>query len=172
MKIEVPYTRRRIGGREGGYPEVTLRVRTRYGDYVSCRFIVDSGADFTAIPVSLAEREGIPFSRSQQGVAGGLVGEVTKYRGTFRPQLGGIEYEWPCDFLDRPAPGSPGGPMRQTDRHLPVLGRAGFLDTHEFCTDGVRLTLIRRTLLGRWFRLLMRWLERPLTRFRTGDDPL
>jgi predicted aspartyl protease len=83
MKIDVPYTRRRIGGRERGSPEVTLRVRTRYGDYVACRFIVDTGADFTAIPVSLAEREGIPFSRSQHGVAGSLVGQVTKYHSEF-----------------------------------------------------------------------------------------
>ncbi len=151
---------------------MTLRVRTRYGDYVSCRFIVDTGADFTAIPVTMAEREGIPFSRSQQGIAGGLVGEVTKYHGTFRLQLGGVEYEWPCDFLERVASGSPGNATRQADQHLPVLGRAGFLDTHEFCTDGVRLTVIRLTPIGRWFRILKRWMERPLTHLRTGNDPL
>jgi hypothetical protein len=67
MRIAVPLEERTDG--EPHYPAavVTLRVRSRFGDYVSLPFKIDTGADRSAIPIVQAQRAGIHFSRSFPG---------------------------------------------------------------------------------------------------------
>ena len=61
MKWRLPLADRSIGGIDCDRPEVTVWVRSRYGDYAAIQFIVDTASDFTAIPISQAQKEGIAF---------------------------------------------------------------------------------------------------------------
>ena len=99
MKWRLRLVRRTLGGIDCNRPDVTLWVRSRYGDYAKIRFIVDTASDFTAIPISLAQREGIAFPQSpaQRGTAGGLLGAVEKYLGALHVRIAGEEFNWPCE---------------------------------------------------------------------------
>jgi hypothetical protein len=132
-------------------PMVTLLVRTRYGTFAPLPFAVDSGADTSALPVDLAQREGILFPRTEaaRSVATGLVGAVERYRGLIHVRLFGEEFDWPCDFLDAPPHTAP------IVRAYGVLGRAGFLGAFRFCLDDRWLTLARRRGALPWWRLLL-----------------
>src|SRR5437868_6096830 len=101
MKRKLRLARRRLAGVACDRPEVTLWVRTRYHSFAKVRFVVDTAADFTALPIALAEREGIDFPRSHatRGTARGLVGAVEKYLGSLHIRLADEEFDWPCDFL-------------------------------------------------------------------------
>jgi hypothetical protein len=151
-----------IGGQR---PLVTICVRSRYGDFAEVRFCIDTGADLTAIPVSLAEREGIAYPRDEhsRGRAGGLVGAVDRFRGSVHLRLFGEDFTWPCDFVEL---------ARSTDLKYGVIGRAGFLDAFHFCIKGAYLTLERR-LDDRplWQRILLSLLP-SWTRTHPADQPL
>ncbi len=143
----------RPGGRDDLLvPAVTLSVRTRYGTFAPIRFTVDSGADFTAMPIGLAQEEAIPFDRSDstRGLASGLVGAVERYRSPLRVRLFGEDFAWPSDFLAGPSQAGSSSPQRR----YAVLGRAGFLAAFHVCLDEDFLTIQRR-LNDRpwWFRL-------------------
>jgi Aspartyl protease len=111
MKFRIPLVFQRVSGFDCPRPEVTLWVSTSYG-FTPLQFIVDTGADFTTIPIPLAQREGIPFtqSASTQGRATGMLGSAEKFRGTLRVRIAGEEDDWPCDFLVSPQRGSSCGP--------------------------------------------------------------
>ncbi len=163
MKRKIPLSPRYPGSLIRA-PLVRLLVRTRYGTFAPMRFLVDSGADFSAVPVDLAQREAIPFPRTEaaRSVATGLVGAVERYRSLIHVRLFGEEFDWPCDFLDSP-PGA--GP---SVREYAVIRRAGFLGDFRFCLDDRWLTLARR-------RGALPWWRRPLPRFaheHAPDDPL
>jgi hypothetical protein len=64
MKWRLRLVRRTLGGIDCDRPEVTVWVRSRYGDYDAIQFIVDTASDFTAIPISQAQKEGIAFPQS------------------------------------------------------------------------------------------------------------
>src|SRR5216683_1984211 len=134
-------------------PEVTVWVRTRYDGYAKVRFVVDTAADFTALPISVAEREGIDFSRSEatRGTARGLVGAVEKYLGSLHVRLADEEFDWPCDFLMSPASSTPQTPGQRLPRRLPILGRAGFLAAYAIGIDGNYLTVARRGTSRQWW---------------------
>jgi hypothetical protein len=74
---------------------VTLDVRTRYGTFAPLFFVVDSGADVSAMPIRLARREGIAFPQTQavRGIARGMVGEVDKYRGSIHVRASGEVFD-------------------------------------------------------------------------------
>ncbi len=175
MKFKLSLDRRTIAGIPCPIPLVTLRVRSRYGDYADLTFVVDTAADFPAIPVWLAQQEGIDFPRSEasRGVAGGLVGRVEKYLGSIHVVIAGEEFDWPCDFLDSPAP--PGAPRTSGQirpGELPVLGRAGFLVAFAIAIDGDFLTVRRRYRDRPWWYRLGRVLLPDLARHRSLDKPL
>src|SRR5437879_5368822 len=130
MKRKLHLVPRRVSDIDCDRPEVTIRVRTRYGDFVPLRLIVDTAADFTAIPMPLAQRLGLAFSQTDasRGTAAGLLGNVPKYRDSMRVHIAGEEFDRPCDFLEIPAPPAvtaPATPGLRPGRLNPVLGPAG-----------------------------------------------
>jgi hypothetical protein len=129
-------------------PMVQLRVYDRVGDTVELPFCIDTAADFSALPIALAQREWIPFPQTDanRSTAAGLVGSVTKYRGVLRVRIGNEEFSWPCDFLDAAGP--------PTVDPYGVNGRAGFLDDFAFCVNKPYFTLRRRKL---WAIFLPPW---------------
>ena len=172
MKWRLPLVRRTLGGIDCPRPEVTLWVRSRYGDYAAIQFIVDTASDFTAIPIPQAQREGIAFPQSpaQRGTAGGLLGAVEKYLGALHVRIAGEEFDWPCDFLVLP-PAGPESPAARQARTAPVLGRAGFLGAYAIGINGDYLTIKRRPA-GPWWRRLGRALWPGLARNHSVTEPL
>src|SRR5262249_12004922 len=126
MKRKIHLSSRSSSGEEN-CPFVRIRVRTRYGDFVPVRFFIDTGADYSALPIPIARRLGFvsPQTAASQGMATGLVGSVLRYGGVLHLRLFNEDFTWPCDFLDAAGPASvdPYG----------VLGRAGFTRDFAFC---------------------------------------
>jgi hypothetical protein len=150
----IPLTHRQVSGISCSRPEVTLRVRTRYGDFIDVRFHVDTAADLTVIPLRIAEAERIPFSRANPGSAIGIVGSVEKFRDTVHLRIGAEEFDWPCDFTHSPpVPSSAlGGPSPSSPEPYGVLGRAGFLGEFAICIDSDYLTITRLGPVRKWWR--------------------
>jgi hypothetical protein len=151
MKARIPLLNHTSGDIACPLPCVRLRAQDRYGLFTPILFRVDTGADFTTIPIPLARRNGIPFSERDERRAIGLVGATRMFRDRFRVVIAGRTHEWPCNFIDVPAEAA-GHPSLS-----PVLGRAGFLDEYAFAIDSGYLIITR---LGRIRRLLRRCLQR------------
>jgi len=138
-----------VDGIDCPFPIVRLRVRDRYGMLAELEFRVDSQADFTSIPVPMARRDAIPFSKAQQRTVIGLVGQTSAYRDRVHIVIAGREHDWPCDFLTQPPPREPD---RLSNDLLPVLGRAGFLDEYAITVDSGYLIVTRIGPIRRWLR--------------------
>jgi hypothetical protein len=108
-----------------------LEIRTRRHEFRTVDFLLDSGANVTAIPTSAARDWDIPFShkaielevRTALGRARQVVhpGDIT----VRVPGLEGREFIWPCHFVEHA--GSPPSP---------VLGLAGVLQDLRIIFDG------------------------------------
>jgi hypothetical protein len=172
MMIRIALAQRWAGPIGCPRPEVTLQVRSRYGDFVGVRFSVDTGADLITIPIWLAEDHGIPFRRSASGSAVGLVGSVAKYRDSIHLRISDREYEWPCDFIQSPRPPSPGGSSPTSARVLPVLGRAGVQNEFAICVDDEYLTITRLGPWRRWWRRIWRRFGWGMGVERSAQEPI
>jgi len=146
-----------------------LRVRDRYGALAELYFRIDPGADLTAVPISVAQQEGISFRETIPGVARGLVGAVARFRDRIRIVIAGREHDWPCDFIKEamPAGGTP-RPLWQTS----VLGRAGFLDEYAFTIDSGYFILTRLGPIRRWLRRLYHQFWQLTGMVHSPDRPL
>lgn len=176
MKIRIRLVPKRLRNIACSYPQVTLQGRTRYG-YANLLFRVDTGADFSTIPVAMARREGIEFAQTSltRGIAAGLVGTAEKHHGSIQVRIAGEEFTWPCDFLVTPAPSLTAlheSQGRASLSEYAVLGRAGFLSAFTCCIDNEYLTLTRRNTHRPWWYRLARRLWPDLPRRRTFRDPL
>jgi hypothetical protein len=168
MKARLPLADRTVAGVQCPYPAVKLRVRDRYGSLVPLLFRVDTQADFTTLPIPLAQREGIPFASTDTGIARGLTGHVTRYRDRLRLVIAGREHDWPCDFVATPSP-PPGTPLAELS---PVLGRAGFLDEYAISIDSGFLIITRLGPLRLWWRPCRHGLWQGLGLVHPLDEPL
>src|SRR5262245_11782996 len=138
MKRRIHLVGPRGTGVGGQLPLVTLNVRSRYGDYATVRFCVDSGADLISFPIYLAEKEKIPFLRSEQNRSqvSGLVGATDRYLDVIHIRMFGEEFTWPCSFVDAQQPLS--------REPYAVLGRGGFLSCFNTCMKDPYVTIERR----------------------------
>jgi len=159
MKLRLRLRQRSVEGVSCPFPVVRLRVRDKYATLAELDFRVDTQADFTSIPVSTAQREGLPFSQTKERVVTGLVGETVSYRDQVRVVIAGREHTWPCDFIK---PAAPREPRQEPREMLPALGRAGFLDEYAITVDSGYLLITRigpvRRRLRRWLHRFWRWL--------------
>jgi hypothetical protein len=166
MKRRVQLDESRGPGIGGLRPLVTVNVRSRYGDFAAIPFCIDTGADLAALPTSLAQQEGIAFSRSadRHGRVGGLVGSVDRFRGVIHLRIFGDDFTWPCDFIE-----SQGPPGRLASG---VLGREGLLAVFNVCIKAPWLTIERRRdHLPAWQRILLS-LVPSFSREWPFDEPL
>jgi hypothetical protein len=134
-----------------------LWVRTRYGDYTRVQFLIDTGADVSAVPIPKADGEAIPFRRVQPRDVYGVGGSAAGYRDAIQVIVQGEPFVWPCSFYELPPDRDP----------LPVLGRRGFLQAFDFCLKERTCTLRRRGWRWAW----LAWLS-PWRRLWRGDEPL
>jgi hypothetical protein len=126
-----------------------LKVRDRYGAIAELKFRVDTQADITTIPISVAEKEAIPFTKARAGTARGIAGKIAKYRDRIRVVIAGREHDWPCDFTE---PATDPESNRPLEDLAPVLGRAGFLKEYAIAVDSGYLIITRIGPIRRWLR--------------------
>ncbi len=150
-------------------PVVRLLVRDRYGALAEVDFRVDTQADVTTVPISLAEREAIPFTKTAAGSARGIAGKVGKYRDRIHLVIAGREHDWPCDFTEKAIDHETLRPLIDL---FPVLGRAGFLGEYAIAIDGDYLIITRIGPLRRWLRRLLHALWRLIGMVHPVDRPL
>src|SRR4051812_41011978 len=126
MKCKVRLSRR-YPHSPADLPFALLFVRSSFGDRTEVPFSIDTGADYTSIPISLARRLGIGFRQDEanRGSVSGLVGQTTRYRDQIHLRLLDCHFAWPCDFVASAGPASV--------RRYGVIGRAGFVDDFGFC---------------------------------------
>jgi hypothetical protein len=166
MKWKIPLSPRNLRGYFYGVPVVTFRVRTRYGTWSPVRFVVDTGADISGMPISLARAEAIAFPETEEhrGQAIGLAGAIDQFAGSIHVRIGKEDFDWPCNFLSSTA--------GTAHRRYGVLGRAAFLSAFTICIDEPFLFLQRRLTDRRWWYrfgvALMPW----RARFHSFDVPL
>jgi hypothetical protein len=149
MKARLQLMERTSEGEPCPTPTVRLRVRDRYGALAPLEFRVDTQADVTSIPISLAEREHIPYVRTRPGTARGLTGKVKKYRDRLRAVIAGCEHDWPCNFTEGALDPETGRPLGELS---PVLGRAGLFDDYAIAIDTNYLIITRIGPIRRWLR--------------------
>jgi hypothetical protein len=153
MKVRLALEPIMSGGESCPRPVVRLQVRDRYGTYAEVTFRVDSQADVTTVPIRLAEREALPFTKAAPGAARGVAGRVKKYRDRIRVRIAGREHDWPCDFTEPALDPETNQPLPDL---FPVLGRAGFLGEYAVAIDSDYLIITRLGPVRRWLR---RWLH-------------
>jgi hypothetical protein len=112
MKLGIPVVPQVKFGIPCPRPEILLEIRTRTGDFLPIRFILDTGNDITTLAALRAARYDIPFELGEsnkvrfQGSTGGGVG----YLGAVVVRVFGHEHTWPCCFTE-PLPGPSPSPI-------------------------------------------------------------
>src|SRR5438552_13821700 len=102
MKIRLKLQDRAVDGLPCPFPVVTLHVRDKHGTLAELDFRVDTQADFTVIPLAIAQRNALSFSEENRRRVLGLAGEVETFRGRVQIVLAGREHDWPCEFVKLP----------------------------------------------------------------------
>lgn len=149
MKVRLQLVQRTSEGEPCPLPVVMLRVRDRYDTFAELKFRVDTQADVSVVPINLAEKEAIPFTKIRPGTARGIAGKVAKYRDRIRVTIAGQEHDWPCEFTEPALDPDTKQPLQDLS---PVLGRAGFLDEYAIAVDSGYLTVTRVGPVRRWIR--------------------
>jgi hypothetical protein len=169
MKVRIALVPRTSEGEPCPTPVIVLMVRDRYGASAELKFRVDTQADVTTVPIGLAEKECIPFSKGRPGTGRGIAGKIAKYRDRIRVLLAGREHDWPCDFTEPAIDAETRQPLRDLS---PVLGRAGFLDEYAVTIDSDYLIITRLGPIRRWLRRRMHQLWKLFGMVHSVDRPL
>jgi hypothetical protein len=169
MKWRLALVAQEVAGMNCPLPVVTLRVRDRYGGWVPLSFRVDTQADLTTVPITVARREGISFREDTPGRARGITGSVGKYRDRIRLLIAGQDHSWPCDFVQAAVDPETRRPFPEP---LPVLGRAGFLEHYAIAVDDGYLILTRLGPIRRWWRRRLHVLWAWCGMIHPADRPL
>jgi len=164
MKIKIPLVRRYSRRFGCGCPraEIVMEVRTRDGDFVSMRFILDTGSDITTISVARARAFDLEFDDAPENEVDitGSTGRGRGYRDAMTARIQGMEFRWPCAFSNLPVrEESPSAQLSEPRSRHSLLGRAGFQNDWEFCIDDYFLTLVYRSRFRRWWKALWRKLR-------------
>jgi hypothetical protein len=110
-------------------PKIPVAVRTVAG-YVTFRFLIDTGADFSLAPRPLARQVGLEWQAlPQTRVVGVEQGGLTARLGPLPIRLGDTNLAVRCLFVDAP-------------KTLFILGRADFLEHFVLTLDEVRQRII------------------------------
>lgn len=121
MSIKFPYRYKVIDFGKIVDPLVDFEVETSRG-WQEVRFLIDSGADSTTLPLSLAGRWGIKIDRSQRTKIGGVEGKgVYGYPSKIKIRVGKEEFEARCYFIE--------------SETIPLLGRTDIFDKFSIIFD-------------------------------------
>lgn len=100
MSIHFPYRKKIIDEGAIPLPVANLPVKTKFGVYL-IRFLVDSGADTTTLPLSLAPLFDFKATASKKSWVGGVEGgKVAAYSSQIEIGFGRKFYAVRCHFLN------------------------------------------------------------------------
>ena len=121
MSIKFPYRYKFVDFGKIVDPLVDLEVETSRG-WQEVRFLIDSGADATTLPLSLAGEWGIKIDRSQRVKIGGVEGRgVYGYPAEITIRIGEEELGVRCYFIE--------------SETIPLLGRTDIFDKFSLIFD-------------------------------------
>ena len=110
-------------------PTINLPVSTWYG-WRSFKFIVDSGADVSLVPRSIADLVGIDLAEANRLRSFGIEGSgVDVLQGNLTVKIGACELELPCLFSSR-------------EDSPTLLGRAGLFDHFSIVFDNQKRKIV------------------------------
>lgn len=148
-RLKFPYRYKKIDSDQLVDPLVDLLVETSLG-WVEMEFLVDSGADATSLPLSLAEELGISFARRKKVTMGGVEGKgVVAYPGEVKIRIAEEEIKVRCFFIE--------------SEIMPLLGRMDIFDQFNLIFDNRNQEIVFEKLnkeknwlvrLGNWLRSL------------------
>jgi predicted aspartyl protease len=122
VSIEFPLARKNTAFGPISDPKIPILVRTHAG-YVSYRFLLDTGADFSVGPRHLAQQVGLNWDTLPEvHMVGVEQGGVRARLGSLPIRLGDTDLAIRCVFIDAP-------------KALFILGRADFLDRYVLTID-------------------------------------
>lgn len=133
MSISFPYERRRIAEGDLIDPRVTLQIKTKMG-YLSIKFLVDSGADVTTLPIDpYAELFNFKKNPTEKVTIGGIEGKgVDAYPFLLNVRIEETKFRLRCYFLE--------------SKIDPLLGRLDFWDLYSITFDNQKdLTIFTPT---------------------------
>ncbi len=128
MPIEFPLSEKRTRFGLLPDPKITLNVRTR-GGYFPYRFLLDTGADVSMVPFSMAEDLGLDVSRCPRDQCSGIEGRpVLVYRTAMVVRIGDVDLTLRCL-------------ISESDSTPFLLGRADFFSRFNITFDNHRKTI-------------------------------
>ena len=134
VSIEFPLPRKQTPFGPVSDPKIPIAIRTLTG-YITYRFLIDTGADFSLAPRLLGQQIGLNWDRLPQTRVLGVeqVG-VTARLGQLPIRLGSVELAVRCLFVDVPK-----APF--------ILGRSDFLDRFVLTIDHARQMIVLTEIL-------------------------
>ncbi len=130
-RLELPLTYRKLQttGDVVVRAELNLQVKTNQRNWVTLRFLIDSGTEMTTMPAEEAKTRDLPMPRRP---VSGLIFQGQEVRsGLLRARVAGMdatEYLFPCYFL-----GNPDVPLANAKN---LLGLTGVINQVRLTFDG------------------------------------
>ncbi len=110
-------------------PKITISIRTQNG-YFPYRFLLDTGADVSMVPFSMAEDLGIDLSRCPTDECSGIEGRpLLVYHTTIAVRVGHVDLSLPCL-------------ISESDSTPFLLGRAGLFARFDIGFDNQRKRIV------------------------------
>ena len=129
MPIEFPLSEKRTRFGLLPDPKITIHVRTTSG-YLPYRFLLDTGADVSMVPLSMAEDLGIDLARCPADQCSGIEGRPLRvYHASIAVRIGHVELSLPCL-------------ISETDTTPFLLGRAGLFARFTITFDTRRKRIV------------------------------
>lgn len=128
MSISFPYRKRTIEEGVIHYPVVYLPVKTKFGLYL-LRFLVDSGADTTTLPIKLAPLFGFkPTKDKKSWISGVESGKIAAYASKIEIGFDKKFYKVRCVFVE--------------SNVIPLLGRLDIWDKFSIVFDNIKQEVV------------------------------
>lgn len=132
VRIPLEYSRLRQTGEVAIFPRLELLVRASIGNFAALEFLLDTGANFTTIPLAEARRLQLAVPPRtitlEVRTAAGMVRQQV-HPGRISVQVPGLQghtFTWPCHFVDTPGQAAP----------VALLGLSGVLNDLRLTFDG------------------------------------
>jgi len=187
MRVCIPLEDRIVSGKTCHRPELELSVRSALFGRLKLAFVVDTGSDFSSIPLARIEEYGFSYETVDKGVEIQTTeGHAVGYPAHVEFDLFGRKSHWVC-FLTKPAnpPSAQSHPTLEGSRGLRlvsrtpttieewqrrqldsprippcILGRHGFLDEYSIRIKNGYLTVSRGNILYQLGWAAKRWCGR------------
>jgi sRNA-binding regulator protein Hfq len=142
-----PYQYKKVEFGEIVNPVVRLQTLTLFG-WREFKFLVDSGADVTTLPLSTSEFFGVEIDKTKKIKLGGVESKgIDGYLAQIKLRIGNEEQDVRCYFIDSEV--------------ISLLGRVDIFDQFTIIFDNEKKEIVFKKLIKEkcWFKRLMKRLR-------------